>query len=414
MTTFSSNLVALLDKIVPVTFAELCGKTVGLFGTGGYAKRIVHESGVTVSSVIDYASHDENHQSALGNRWCLPQQARGDIVLATGNGSYQFNQLLALSHADINQIGMVYVIDEHRALRQLNQSCPQETVILFEHADGVARHAKHLCGVRRYVEQQGKTLVSLCPIMLGYYRQYHTCQNVLIWNGQRPLYEIVDHYMPNIVPTFVEYGFFPQSQYVYFDRQGVNQKCSLMTDSLDWINERHLSALARLKNTFLNDFTHKEPEYILVPLQVPDDANIVNSSRFINGMQEFIDYIDNYYPKDVSVVFKAHPKDPHRHSYNYRNRQVSEQPFMSLLERASLVHGITSSTLYEALLAGVKVISEGNSLINVHQHQVEKLLAAMVDRQVLTDSVDLDDKLNHLCEINKRLSGSSVPVAGDH
>lgn len=391
MSCISPAVAALLDKVVPVSFTDLKGKVVTLFGTGGYAQRIVELANPIVKDVIEYAG-DRAIASTTGKPCIFPWQASGDIVLATGNGSYQFNQLQALSDAAIDSLGKIYIIDEYAAQRAISDTDPEDAIIIFEHADGVERHGAHLAGIKTFFRKRGKTLVSVCPLMLGYYTQFHQCKNVLVWNGQRPLYQIVYHYMPDVKPTFVEYGFFPQSDYVYVDKLGVNQECSLMNDDLDWINENHLNALEALRANFLKDYRAETPEYILVPLQVPDDANILNSSRFCNGMQEFIDYIDALYADNVKVVFKAHPKDPHRHSYQYHNREVSELPFMTLLAKAEKVHGITSSTLYEALLAGVEVISEGTSLINVHRHQTEKLLAAMLDRQMLVNSDNIEQK----------------------
>ena len=194
--------------------------------------------------------------------------------------------------------------------------------------------------------------------------------------------------------TYIEFGFFPQKNHYYFDKIGVNDKCSLMTDSLDWIDSTHLERLKNIKSDFLSNFQHQSKDYVLVPLQVPNDANVIYTSRFNNGMQEFIDYVCAYHPAGTKLIFKAHPKDRVRKEYNYYGHASSDLPFLTLLQSARLVHGITSSTLYEAALAGVPVISEGNSLLNKHSDQINKLLAAMVDRQINVQQQNLDYWLN--------------------
>ena len=52
--------------------------------------------------------------------------------------------------------------------------------------------------------------------------------------------------------------------------------------------------------------------YIFIPLQLGDDSNIQLHSRFVNGMQEFINYIEACYPDDC-LVFKKHPRDNHEY-----------------------------------------------------------------------------------------------------
>lgn len=207
--------------------------------------------------------------------------------------------------------------------------------------------------------------------------------------GVKRPYIILDYMKVSGYRTYIEFGFFPQSNYYYLDKRGVNNYCELMDDSLDWVERVHLDRLRDLRSEFLSKFKRRSRDYVLVPLQVPDDANVIYASRFINGMQEFIDYICDFYPKGTKIVFKAHPKDRHRKSYNYHGHFDSDLPFLTLLKNAHSVHGITSSTLYESALAGVPVISEGESLLNQHAGQIEKLLAAMVDRQIHVQQSDL-------------------------
>ncbi|GAA0366823.1 hypothetical protein GCM10009092_33960 [Bowmanella denitrificans] len=391
---------SLLKKLKPVTFEQLGKYRFMLFGSGGFAKRIYKEYKKCIVGLIEYENALLNAKpSHFESIWFLPEQASGTVLLGTGNGTFQFNQLCALSEQAADRIDEILVVDPYLSLRGFQFSSLDKNILLFEHADGVVRHGKHLSKLKKYFSRRGFNTLSICPLMLLYYRDFLKCENLLIFNGQRKLYDIVFDSFPNKKLTYIEYGFFPQSEYYYFDKKGVNHRCSLMNDSLDWIDKHHLLELEKIKSFFLKDFKSVALDYILVPLQVPDDANILNCSRFTNGMQEFIDYIDSEYSARERVVFKPHPKDPYQHQYDYRGREVSELPFLTLLKHAKSVHGITSSTLYEAALAGVDVISEGTSVLNQHIDQKDKLLAAMVERQIHVENSDPRywlDKYSHI------------------
>ncbi|MCF2948124.1 hypothetical protein L0668_08405 [Paraglaciecola aquimarina] len=377
----------LLKKLKPVALDALAQQQFMLFGSGGFANGIIERFGANITKRIEYpAALEKIHSQPLTHNWCAPKDASGTVVIGTGNGNYQYNQLCAL--VENHNIQEVLLVDPYLDLRNIGKAPPQDCILLLEHADGVVRHANHLKSLKLYFKSKGLTVVSVCPLTLFYYVQYWNCRYVLIFNGQRPLYDIAKSVFSNRKLTYVEYGFFPQKNYYYLDKKGVNHQSSLMHDDLTWVTSSHIEKLELVKKQFLNGFEHKSKDYVLVPLQVPDDVNIMNCSRFTNGMQEFIDYIIDYYPKDEKIVFKAHPKDPHRHSYDYRGYPVSDKNFISLLENAKRVHGITSSTLYEAALAGVEIVTEGISILSKHSHQLERLFAAMVDRQVKINELE--------------------------
>jgi len=214
-------------------------------------------------------------------------------------------------------------------------------------------------------------------------------EEVLLWGGQKFPFAILDTLGVSRRRSYIEYGFFPQSDFYYLDRNGVNNKRSLMSDDFSWLRDHHFDLLERTRRSFLSGFNRLSDRFIVVPLQVPSDSNVLFCSRFNAGMQQFIDYICDCYPEHEEIVFKAHPKDPYKATYKFHGRRVSEEPFLNLLSHARLVHGITSSTLYEAALAGIPVIPEGESLLNQHRSNTEGLLAAMVSRQMHVSQMDV-------------------------
>ncbi|MER2492187.1 capsular polysaccharide export protein, LipB/KpsS family [Catenovulum sediminis] len=385
-------MIDILSKVVPIPASALRYKRFFLFGNGGFAQRLAQSFGENILGVVDYFNYRDSFLGGKKYKTFAPSEVGGVVVLGTGNGSYQYNQLKALRPFS-DRLDRIYIIDEYMSKRNIHKCPVEQSILLLEHADGVIRHEKHLVALKNYCSTQGRQIVSICPNTLMYYSDYLECPSTLIWGGQRELYKSIDLLMRGCSKSFVEYGFFPQSKHIYLDRLGVNHECSLMTDDLSWVENYHFEKLKNVKARFLDRFKYRGGEYVLVPLQVPDDANVVNTSRFVSGMQEFIDYIINYYPSNQRILFKPHPKDPNKNSYSYHGRDVSELPFLVLLESAIHVHGITSSTLYESVLAGVDVLSEGVSLLNKHKSRLKSLLAAMVDRQVEIDEIDIGDTL---------------------
>ena len=143
---------------------------------------------------------------------------------------------------------------------------------------------------------------------------------------------------------------------------------------------------------FVNRCTETASEdYIFVPLQIESDSNIQRHSRFSNGMQEFIDFIESYY-KTEKIVFKAHPLDTKASSYRLRKGIWSSASSLDLIMHAKCVHGINSSVLSEAALYGVPVIAEGDCLLKAHDNQQEKLIAAIIARQFNTNETHFDAK----------------------
>ncbi|MEP2654085.1 MAG: hypothetical protein ABJH06_19070 [Paraglaciecola sp.] len=376
------KLVSLLQKVVPISPEKISQFSFMLFGTGGFAKNIYQQFSSNITGVIEHEASIAESQKNCTQSLISPKQAKGNVLIGSDIGNFQYNQLLSLAEADHSRIEKVLLVDPFIQHRNIEQQSPEKTIVLLEHANGVVKHDPLLSQFKRYFARQGKVVASICPLTLYYYSQYFSCQDVIMFSGQRALYDIGRQVFANHKLTYMEYGFFPQSEHFYLDKLGVNQNCSLMTDDLDWVEQKHFEKLKRVKASYLDGFRYIAKDYILVPLQVPDDPNVVNCSRFTNGMQEFIDYIVEFYPARQKIMFKPHPKDPKRRQYDYKGKNFSNLPFLTLLESASKVHGITSSTLYEAALAGVDVITEGKSILAKHLHQKDKLFAAMVDRQI--------------------------------
>jgi hypothetical protein len=208
---------------------------------------------------------------------------------------------------------------------------------------------------------------------------------IFMWNGAMPIYQTAIDQCKKLQRnvTFVECGFFPQKSFFYFDKEGVNAKSQLMKQDLSSITENDILNVQDAKhrlNRLRENHAKQKAGYIFAPLQVPTDSNVVLHSRFKNGMQEFIDFIEKKY-SDYSIIFKPHPKDRHSENYRFYNGVLSTEPTLDLIIGADLVHGINSSVLFEAELLGKKVIAEGECLLNHKGSDRKSVLAAMISRQ---------------------------------
>jgi hypothetical protein len=222
-------------------------------------------------------------------------------------------------------------------------------------------------------------------------------ESVIVWNGSSSTFLPIMQRLEalNVPLTFAECGFFPQSQYFYFDQLGVNDQSQLKLDNLNWVTAEHINALETIRSLFFAGVTpYPDSGYIFVPLQVPNDSNILNNSSFTSGMQAFIDFIEKKYSSE-KIIFKAHPKDRMKSTYSLKHGTFSEDNSRSLILSAKLVHGINSSVLYEAALAKKAVIAEGNCLLTSVTAPIESILAAMVARQHHIDQTFFDEQKLH-------------------
>jgi hypothetical protein len=210
-----------------------------------------------------------------------------------------------------------------------------------------------------------------------------SAQGVMVWNGSmsihQPMLQQIERLGLDV--TYVECGFFPQSQYFYFDKIGVNDQSQLKIDDLCWISSEHKTILDNIRSLFFLDVSpYPDSGYIFVPLQVPTDSNVLNHSRFKSGMQEFITHIEDNYQGE-KILFKAHPKDRMKSSYRLKSGCFSEADSRSLIMSSKLVHGINSSVLYEAVLGQKPVVAEGDCLLKRFSDVTDSILTAIVARQ---------------------------------
>jgi hypothetical protein len=208
-----------------------------------------------------------------------------------------------------------------------------------------------------------------------------TAIDVLIWNGSTPIFKLIKNKLHSLKVHFkyIECGFFPQNEFYYIDCDGINAQRSIAHSPLNWVTKEMERAVTGLTKTYFANMVaiEYESEYIFIPLQMPNDSNVQENSLFVNGMQEFIDYIQCQYT-NVLLIFKVHTKD--KMCYTTSGRFVNEDS-RGLVMGAKLVHGINSTVLFEAALLGKPLKAEGDCLLNHLYADHITVLAAILATQ---------------------------------
>ncbi len=220
--------------------------------------------------------------------------------------------------------------------------------------------------------------------------------HVFLWNGESIYTETIRWacWKEEVPCSIVEVGYFPQKHFFVLDSQGINATSSLMHDSLDWVETKHHNKVKSIRESHLRGRQWKGGGgYILIPLQLASDTNIVNNSDF-STMTEFVRHCEATFP-NKKLRFKRHPLDTE--NYNSAHPIHTDGDFLDLAVDADLVYGINSTCLLESLLLGAPTESIGKGFIAAHKHQPDKLLAALVDKQIPVGEKNISYWLKKYC-----------------
>jgi len=246
-----------------------------------------------------------------------------------------------------------------------------------------------LCGLIQYFQNRN-FYIELCH--RKQIPNFKDCKLFFIWNGAEEIHKsILDKAkQENIKTLFVECGFFPQKDYYYIDEKGINADASIMNDDFSWIKQEHFDKLDIFRKKYLNDYSWKSPgKYILCPLQIDSDTNVIKNAPYKN-MQSFIAHVEEKFPNDM-ILFKTHPVLA---NLNYKvgpnSSIIRGGNFLDIAQEAKLVYGQTSTALLESALMGVPTEAIGNCWLKQHKGNKQKLLAALIDKQIPVGENNLD------------------------
>jgi glycosyltransferase involved in cell wall biosynthesis len=249
-----------------------------------------------------------------------------------------------------------------------------------------------LSGLMGYLVSKGLEPVAIMGVHPDKYWEdtIHEYRHVFLWNGTEDAYLPVRRICKEkgVGYHICECAWFPQSKYWYCDTEGINASSSLMRDDLNWVGDEQFDKLDAIRKAHIGERRWNYPgDYILVPLQLDWDTNIIQHSP-IKDMQFFIDHAEERF-KGERIIVKKHPKDTKK--YTTKDAEfVDSGSFLDYAQNAKLVYCLTTTCLYEAALMGVPVKVIGDGYFRAHPDEWQKTLAAMADRQIPVDSSDLD------------------------
>jgi hypothetical protein len=261
------------------------------------------------------------------------------------------------------------------------QAKPEQPYVVLFTLNPVEQVPIWLSALADWFKQYNIALVYRHPLQSLPVEFFKQSLGTLLWGGSVSEFEPLKQFLRahGLQFSFIECGFFPQTQHLYFDRHGINVDSSLAANDLSWLPEDLAPILQHKRELFFQDVpTYSEQQnYVFVPLQLAQDSNIQLNSRFVNGMQEFIDYIEALYPDDT-LVFKRHPRDNTSYQLSSTRSYWSADCSRALIKGAKKVHGINSTVLFEAELFGVETIIEGDCLLTRHADRKSELLGALM------------------------------------
>lgn len=195
-----------------------------------------------------------------------------------------------------------------------------------------------------------------------------------IWNGKQHTTPLVARIceIRNIPKFYMEWGMLRQSEHFFVDPRGFCGD-SILNHDLSWVNNEDIRKMLNKRDRLQQQYKLKDEGYILVPLQIENDTQVLFYTKY-NSMDEFIKDIEDIYPNE-RVIIKPHPNSTAKRK---SNKEIFKEKvdFLELASKASVVVGLTSTTLYEAAILGKKVVSLANHpLYNKTPEEKELILA---------------------------------------
>jgi acetyltransferase-like isoleucine patch superfamily enzyme len=209
-------------------------------------------------------------------------------------------------------------------------------------------------------------------------------QQVIVWNGNFP-------YQVSTIQAFKDFGlvdkmfylevaWFSQREFIYLDPKGVNLHSNIV--------KRDNLPLGRLQRLKIRDWYERlraarigldQPERrsgplrIFVPLQVDTDTSIRAGSPFPD-MRSFMQFLEDWLPDGVEVIFKAHPKARYEYVPSVKRKNfilISSGSVDEFIADADVVLGVNSTVLLEAAALGKTVVALGRGLFTGCQVLIE-------------------------------------------
>jgi len=230
-----------------------------------------------------------------------------------------------------------------------------------------------------------------------------SCANmVCMWNGMHrygPL--LTDLCNAKAIPKFyIEYGLFPHRENIFVDPVGSCGR-SILNNDLSWVTPADMTALQNKREEMQGWYEVSDDDYIMVPLQNESDPQVLYYTKY-KTMHEFVSDVVAMYPNN-RIVVKEHPTEEASFQQEWmRNNPDSSIEFVAgpvdflrVAAKASVVVGLTSTTLYEAGVLGKTVVALGNHpLAGADETDKEKILAGALALNVNMETGNIKSVLD--------------------
>lgn len=257
--------------------------------------------------------------------------------------------------------------------------------VLFCGIGTAVSEAQWLHPVRQRLTEKGLSWRCIHPLDEHRSHFIRRARAVIVWNGSQCIYKdfLMECQLNDVPVTFTECGFFPQTEHFYFDKAGVNLNSQLLKDDLSWLTAHDIEVAQHYRYQLFQERQSRDKGYVFVPLQIASDSNIQNHSRFVDGMQQYINFVLSQHDPE-KILFKVHPKDQYANNYEFYGAAVSCADTLDLIADAALIRGINSSVLFEAALFGKQVKADGDCLLNNNSADGVRVVQALIARQYRT------------------------------
>jgi capsule polysaccharide export protein KpsC/LpsZ len=215
---------------------------------------------------------------------------------------------------------------------------------------------------------------------------------VVIWNGWQHGGPLATRLCKRrgIPVCYLEWGILPQSTTFIVDPSGFCAD-SILAKDLSWITDHDMELLDTTRKELQQQYPITPEGFVLVPLQIENDSQILYHSPY-TCMEEFVEEVEAAYP-DQRIVVRCHPQS--NAERKFRRAEINnEGSFLEMAARASVVVGISSTTLYEAAILGVHVVAKGDHPLRIQPLKMrEKVLAGLLALRIDRATGDLDEVL---------------------
>lgn len=204
---------------------------------------------------------------------------------------------------------------------------------------------------------------------------------IVVWNGyfsvnignsdnviDLNVQEFIKKFNKDIKIIYVEWGWFDHYETIGVHKNGPHVFSDLVNMNLNDI-EINYNLIQHYRNEYTKNLQKPNIEdYILIPLQLVGDTQLMFSDFKMKNQNELIIFIRNKFP-NKNIVVKIHPKSNEKETikklcYDNNCTYVEDNKIIDWIYYSDVVIGINSTTLIESLLLYKKTVAFGKNVFS--------------------------------------------------